>query len=140
MDTLAIRKIVMSIMFVPMDEIIVRTVLLVLLGNPYYVSVCLHILSIVKIRNLSIHSMVIFLFVILNLLLKFQGSSKKKWLHLFTQTAPTITTTTTTTTASTPNLPFNLPSIFTCSGRTNGYYADPIHCNKFHYCGTGQYV
>lgn len=21
----------------------------------------------------------------------------------------------------------------------NGYYPDPIHCNKFHYCATGQF-
>ena len=29
--------------------------------------------------------------------------------------------------------------MFTCAGRMNGYYADPIYCNKFHYCATGKY-
>jgi hypothetical protein len=61
------------------------------------------------------------------------SSSKQKWLQFFTR--PGVKTTTTTTTASTPIL----PSIFTCAGRVNGYYSDPVQCNKFHYCGTGRH-
>ncbi|CAF3864024.1 unnamed protein product [Rotaria magnacalcarata] len=65
-------------------------------------------------------------------------SSKKKWLQLYTRSVlRTTTTSTTTTTTTTPKLPFALPSIFTCAGRSNGYYADPVYCHKFHYCGTG---
>ncbi|CAF1128570.1 unnamed protein product [Adineta ricciae] len=64
------------------------------------------------------------------------GSSKRKWLHSYTRAVVKSTTTTTTTTTTTA-APFGLPSIFTCAGRTNGYYADPVHCNKFHYCATG---
>ncbi|CAF0736401.1 unnamed protein product [Adineta steineri] len=62
------------------------------------------------------------------------GSSKKKW---FPFTRSVLKTTTTTTTTSTQAVPFGLPSIFTCAGRSNGYYADPVHCHKFHYCATG---
>ncbi|CAF2947672.1 unnamed protein product [Rotaria sp. Silwood2] len=65
------------------------------------------------------------------------GSSKKKWIQLFTRPVITTTTTTTTTTSAKSTVPFHVPSIFTCAGRSNGYYADPIHCHKFHYCGTG---
>lgn len=46
-----------------------------------------------------------------------------------------MTTTTTTTTSSVT--PYGLPSVFSCAGRVNGYYADPVHCHKFHYCATG---
>lgn len=62
------------------------------------------------------------------------SSSKQKWLQFLTRPGVKTTTTTTTTTVATPS---NIPSIFTCAGRANGYYADPVHCNKFHYCGTG---
>ncbi|CAF3190548.1 unnamed protein product [Rotaria socialis] len=78
------------------------------------------------------------------------ASSHKKWLHSFTRavvkstTTTTITTTATTSTTpsttistTTPATSFGLPSIFSCAGRLNGYYADPVHCNKFHYCATG---
>jgi len=64
----------------------------------------------------------------------FKGSSKRKWLHAYTR--PFIKTTTTTTT-TTPATPLGLPSIFSCAGRANGYYPDPVHCHKFHYCATG---
>jgi len=68
----------------------------------------------------------------------FKGSSKKKWFHPFTRSVVKTTTTTTTTTApSSSAVPFGLPSIFTCAGRANGYYSDPVHCHKFHYCATG---
>jgi len=60
------------------------------------------------------------------------GSSKNKWFQLFTR--PVIKTTTT------PASLFSLPSVFTCAGRVNGYYADPVHCHKFHYCGTGMSI
>jgi hypothetical protein len=65
----------------------------------------------------------------------FKGSSKKKWLHSFVRPIKTMTTTTTTTTSSVT--PYGLPSVFSCAGRVNGYYADPVHCHKFHYCATG---
>ena len=69
------------------------------------------------------------------------GSSKKKWLHSFARPVArtTVTTTSTTSTSTTPALPFGLPSIFTCAGRSNGYYPDPVHCHKFHYCATGSF-
>ncbi|CAF3963307.1 unnamed protein product [Adineta steineri] len=59
------------------------------------------------------------------------SGSKQNWLQLFTRSVIKTTTTTSQTT------PLSLPSIFTCAGRINGYYSDPIHCHKFHYCGTG---
>lgn len=57
--------------------------------------------------------------------------SKSKWFDTFTRSVIK-TTTTTTTTTSRPSI------IFTCAGRANGYYPDPIYCNKFHYCATGK--
>jgi len=67
-----------------------------------------------------------------------KGSSKRKWLHLFTRPViKTTTTTMTTTTTTTSTVPVGLPSVFSCAGRANGYYPDPVHCHKFHYCATG---
>ncbi len=55
-----------------------------------------------------------------------ETTSKKKWLQ-FTRSVIKSTTTP------------SLPSIFTCANRVNGYYADPVQCHKFHYCGTGNH-
>ena len=129
MVILVIHKIVAFIMYVSMDVIIVQFVHQVLVGNHYYVYVCLLILLVVKIRNHLNHHQVNNLLFFNQLIWIFIGSSKQKWLQLFTRSV--IKTTTTSP------LPFALPSIFTCAGRVNGYYADPVHCHKFHYCGTG---
>jgi hypothetical protein len=51
MVTMVIHKIVVFIMYVLMDVIIVQFVRQVLIGNPYYVYVCLLILLVVKNRN-----------------------------------------------------------------------------------------
>jgi hypothetical protein len=59
-----------------------------------------------------------------------ETSSKRKWLQ-FTRSVMKTATTPGTATSS---------SVFTCANRVNGYYADPIHCHKFHYCGTGVFL
>ncbi|CAF0885813.1 unnamed protein product [Adineta ricciae] len=64
------------------------------------------------------------------------GSVKKNWFQLFTRPIMKSTIVTTTTTAPVP-ITSMLPSMFTCASRVNGYYPDPVHCHKFHYCGTG---
>jgi hypothetical protein len=141
MVILVMHKIVVFIMYVSMVGIIDQCVLQVLDGNRYYVYVCQLILLVVKVQSLLNHHQVfeIFLLFVYEDYL-FTGSSKRKWFHSFTRatmkTTTTVPTTTTTTTVAAAT-PFGLPSIFTCAGRTNGYYADPVHCHKFHYCTTG---
>ena len=134
-----IHKIVVFIMYVLTDVIIDRCVHRDLDGNLYYVYVCQSILSVVKAQNRLNHSQVqkIVFKMFASYVVSSLGSSKRKWFHSYTRGVLKTTTTTTTTTMTTPTLPFGLPSIFTCAGRTNGYYADPVHCHKFHYCATG---
>jgi hypothetical protein len=137
MVILVTHKIVVFIMYVSMVVIIDQCVPQVLDGNLYYVYVCQLISLVVKVQSLLNRHQVPEFFSFLYEYYLFIGSSKRKWLHSYNRAATKTTPTTTTTTTAAPATPFGLPSVFTCAGRANGYYADPVHCHKFHYCTTG---